>query len=141
MRAFEETIHSYQTAFFEPYLNTIFRLAQLNIWGQIYDDLSWEWEPLSEQMSESERADASAKIMSGVANAFSEGVLDRASALREAKRQLEGLGISTTIDDKVITEAENEPPQPSPEELKAMAAMIKAERGGGEGGSGGVLLQ
>jgi uncharacterized protein len=99
---------------------------------------------LTEELTEGERAAASQQVTTGVANAFEAGVLDRAAALREIKARCDALGIPTTIDDKMISEAENEPPQPSPEELKAEAIMVRARESGGEGGeggSGGVLLQ
>ena len=41
----------------------------------------------------------------------------------------EAFGIRSEITDEMIAEAENEPPTPSPEELKAEAEMIRAERG------------
>jgi hypothetical protein len=38
-----------------------------------------------------------------------------------------GDGLGITIEDSMVEEAENEPPQPSPEELKAEAEVIRAE--------------
>lgn len=53
---FYETIHAYQEKFFTPHLTTVFKLAQLNIWGEVDPDLSFEYEPLAE-MDEKEKAD------------------------------------------------------------------------------------
>jgi hypothetical protein len=48
IRVFYDTIHAYQEFFFGPHLNTIFRLAQLNIWGEVDEDLEFIYEPLWE---------------------------------------------------------------------------------------------
>ena len=135
LRAFEEMIHSYQEFFYRPNLTTIFKLVQLNLWGAIDEDLAFEFETLTEELTEGEKADASAKVTSGVAAAFSEGVIDRPTALREIKVQLESLGITTSIDDAMIAEAEEGPPAPSAEMLRSEALMTRAESGEGEGGA------
>lgn len=48
VRAFYDTIHAYQGSFFRPNLDTVFRLAQLNIWGKVDEDLEYDFEPLWE---------------------------------------------------------------------------------------------
>lgn len=57
---FEDTIHGYQEAHFRKPLTTTFRLAQLNIWGQVDEDLVFGFNPLKE-MSEQEKAENQAK--------------------------------------------------------------------------------
>ena len=54
------------------------------------------------------------------------GLLSRADALKTLRELGSDLGV--TVDDSMIDEAENEPPAPSPEELKAQAEMVRAER-------------
>jgi hypothetical protein len=51
----------------------------------------------------------------------------RPTSLKEMRTVAEALGVGSQITDKMIAQAENEPPEPSPEELKAEAAMVKAE--------------
>jgi len=46
IRAFYDTIHSFQAKFFTPNLKRIFAMAQLNIWGRVDPDLSFQYEPL-----------------------------------------------------------------------------------------------
>lgn len=46
IRAFYDTIAANQEAFFRPHLTTVFRMAQLNIWGKVDDDLTFEFVPL-----------------------------------------------------------------------------------------------
>lgn len=48
IRAFYDTIHAYQEDFFRPHLTTIFRLAQINIWGKVDPDLTFDFQPLWE---------------------------------------------------------------------------------------------
>jgi uncharacterized protein len=66
-------------------------------------------------------------VTSGVSSAFEAGVIDRPTALREIKTQLESLGIATAVTEEMIAEAEEGPPAPSPEELRAEAEVIRAE--------------
>jgi uncharacterized protein len=127
LRAFEDMIHSYQESFFRPNLEVILRLVQLSLFGEVDPDISFEFESLTAQLDEKERAEAGQQVLSGVANAYSEGLYDRAAALRAVQSQLESLGIESTITAEMISEAENAPPTPSPEELKAEAEMVRAE--------------
>jgi uncharacterized protein len=127
LRAFEDMIHSYQESFFRPNLEVVLRLVQLSLFGDVDDGIGFEFESLTAELDEKERAEAGQQVMTGVANAFAEGIFDRPAALREIQSQLESLGIESTITAEMITEAENEPPTPSPEELTAQAMMVKAE--------------
>ncbi len=49
IRAFYDTIHAYQENFFSKHLWTIFRLAQINLWGEVNPNLIFVYEPLWEQ--------------------------------------------------------------------------------------------
>lgn len=48
IRAFYDTIHAYQEKFFGPHLWTIFRMLQLNLWGEVDEELTFDFEPLWE---------------------------------------------------------------------------------------------
>lgn len=50
--AFYDWIKAYQIAFFQPGLTRIFHMAQLNLWGEIDEDLYFEFQPLAEQTEE-----------------------------------------------------------------------------------------
>jgi phage-related protein (TIGR01555 family) len=125
LRAFADFIHSYQEAFFRPNLTTVLNLVQCSLFGQVDPDITFEFEPLTEEMSDGERAEAANQVISAATNAFESGLLSRADALKTLRSLGDGLGI--TIEDSMVDEAENEPPQPSPEELKAEAEMVRAE--------------
>jgi uncharacterized protein len=127
LRAFEEMIHSYQESFFRPNLQTVLNLVQLSLFGDVDKDIGFEFESLTAELDEKERAEAGRQALDGVAGAYSEGLYDRAAALRQIQTLFESLGIACSITPQMITEAENEPPRPSPEELTAEAEMVKAE--------------
>jgi phage-related protein (TIGR01555 family) len=46
LRAFYDSIHAFQEKLFSPNLDRVFRFAQINIWGKVDPDLSYEYEPL-----------------------------------------------------------------------------------------------
>lgn len=48
IRVFYDTEHAYQEAFFGRHLTTVFKLAQINIWGEVDEDLYYEFRPLWE---------------------------------------------------------------------------------------------
>lgn len=78
-----------------------------------------------------EAGKAAKEFMLGIAELFNDGVIDQATALRNLQNMGDVFGVGLDIDDAAITEAENEPPAPSPEDIKAQAMMIKAQSGGG----------
>jgi phage-related protein (TIGR01555 family) len=125
LRSFEENIHSYQEAFYRPNLTTVLNLVQCSLFGQVDPDITFEFESLTEEMSDGERATAANQVIGAASNAFESGLLGRADSLKTLRSLGDGLGI--TIEDSMVEEAENEPPQPSPEELKAEAEVIRAE--------------
>jgi phage-related protein (TIGR01555 family) len=56
MRAFNDTIHAYQPKLLGPNLDFIIDIAQISLWGEVDDDIVYEWVPL-ESMSEKEEAE------------------------------------------------------------------------------------
>lgn len=46
--SFYDTIREDRANIVDPHLDTIFKLAQLDLFGEIYEDISYEWEPLEE---------------------------------------------------------------------------------------------
>jgi uncharacterized protein len=127
LRSFEENIHSYQESFFRPNLTTILNLVQCSLFGQVDPGLTFDFVPLTEELTDSERAAAANQVIAAATNAFESGLLSRADALKTLRSLGEGLGLEGTIDDSMVDEAENAPPEPSPEELRAEAEMVKAE--------------
>ena len=48
IRVFYDREHAYQEYFFDPHFQTVFKLAQINIWGEVDEDLFYLWKPLFE---------------------------------------------------------------------------------------------
>ena len=124
-------IHSYQEAFFRPNLTMIVNLVQLNLFGEIDPGITFDFEPLAEELPAEQAAAAARQAINGIVAAFKSGIIDRPTSLKEMRNFTEAFGVRSQITDKMIAEAENEPPTPSPEELKAEAEMVRAERGEG----------
>jgi uncharacterized protein len=126
LRAFADSIHSYQESFFRPNLKTVLNLVQCSLFGEVDPGITFDFVPITEELNELERAQAAQQVIGATANAFETGLLARGDALKTLRTLGEGLGVQ--IDDSMVDEAENEPPQPSPEELRAEAEMVHAER-------------
>lgn len=56
IETFDDTIISHRKKLVNPKLDVIFRFAQINLWGEVDPDISYEWPPLDE-MNEKEKAD------------------------------------------------------------------------------------
>lgn len=48
IRVFYDREHAYQESFMDPHLGTVFKLAQVNIWGEVDEDIVYDWKPLYE---------------------------------------------------------------------------------------------
>lgn len=48
IRVFYDREHAYQEYFFDPHLSTVFKLVQLDLWGEIDEDLYYVFRPLVE---------------------------------------------------------------------------------------------
>ena len=140
LRAFEDFIHSYQESFFRPNLQTILRLVQVSLFGEVDPLIRLEFLPITEGLTELEKSQALQSAYAGVNATFESGLLDRGTALKEMRAAAELIGVESKISDELIAEADEGPPTPSPEELTALSSMVKAEHEGGEGG-GGFQLQ
>jgi hypothetical protein len=125
LRAFADSIHSYQESFFRQNIKTVLNLVQCSLFGEVDLGITFDFVPITEELTELERAQAAGQVIGATSGAFETGLLSRADALKSLRELGDGLGI--TIEDSMVEEAENEPPQPSPEELKAEAEVIRAE--------------
>lgn len=126
LRCFDETNHAYQESFFRQHLTTIFKLAQINIWGAVDPDLTFIFKPLRE-LDEKELAELR-KIEADTAAVYLEnGVVSAEEDRQRLAGEPESQYQSLDVDDV---------PEPSAEEMedlgKAAASFGKA--GGEENG-------
>lgn len=109
IRTFYDWIHAYQEKLFGDNLKRVIGFVQLSEFGEIDDDIGFEFEPLW-QMSEIEKADVALKRAQAVMVA--EPILSAPTALRELREIADSTGTFTQITDDDIDEVEANPPLP-----------------------------
>lgn len=87
-------------------------------------DFTFSFNPLDE-MTDQEKAEVVKAKADAILAAFTEGVVTKATALRELKALGDTTGVFTNITDDEIVDAENEPPPPS--EMDMLEAQMKAK--------------
>jgi phage-related protein (TIGR01555 family) len=85
IRVFYDREHAYQEFFFTPHLTTIFKMAQINLWGKVDPDLTFIYKPLWE-LDEAELATVRKTNAETDALLIDKGVLDPV----ESRRRLAG---------------------------------------------------
>lgn len=123
IETFDDTIHAYQERFMGPNLLTIFRMAQINIWGAVDEDLYYEFVPLGE-LSEKEIADLQKTRAETHGVLVDKGIVDPAEAREAVKNDPHTL--YPNIDPSIVPE-----PQIEPEHIKEN----DDEGGSSEGGA------
>lgn len=88
------------------------------------DDFTFDFAPLYE-MNDKEKAEVVKAKSDAILAAFTEGVITKATALRELKALGDTTGVFTNVTDEEIEDAENEPPPPS--EMDMLEAQAKAK--------------
>jgi len=116
VRVFYDFIRAYQEKLFGENLKRVIAIVQLSEFGDVDDDIGFEFEPLW-QMSEGEKADVALKRAQAIMTA--EPSLPAAVVLRELREIGDSTGTFTQITDDDIDEAEAEPPLPEVPETDA----------------------
>jgi uncharacterized protein len=119
LRAFDERQHGYQESFYEPHLGYVFKLVQINLWGEVDEDLEYRFKPLFE-LNEEQQANVD-KI-----KAETDAILIDKSVLAPAESR------------KRLAEQDPQPygeiePDDVPEPVMPEEGNIKERIGGGEG--------
>lgn len=104
------------------------------------EDLAHEFRSL-EQMSDTEKAEVADKVADAVGKAFDMQAVDRATAMKELRGSSHATGIFSNITDKMIAEAENDPPPvldiPNADDTNnGPGAQAQPEPGGGQNAAG-----
>jgi len=114
VRNYYDRVHQKQIRDLHVGVNMIYHVMALSEGVSLHKSVSIKFKPLW-QMSAKEKAEIASSITSAVTSAEGVGLVDKPTALRELKRSAEETGVWGAITDKLITEAENEPP-PLPED-------------------------
>lgn len=109
VRVFYDYIKAYQEKLFGDNLKRVIGFVQLSEFGEIDDDIGFEFEPLW-QMSEIEKADVALKRAQAVMVA--EPILPAPTAMRELREIADSTGTFSQITDDDIDEVEANPPLP-----------------------------
>lgn len=111
VRVFYDFIHAYQEKLFGENLKRVLAFVQLSEFGDVDEDVGFEFEPLW-QMGEKEKADVA--LTRAQAIMTTEPVLNSDVVLRELREIGDTTGVFTQITDDDISEAETEAPAPEP---------------------------
>lgn len=109
VRVFYDFIRAYQEKLFGENLKRVIAIVQLSEFGDVDEDIGFEFEPLW-QMSEAEKADVALKRAQAIMTA--EAALPAAVVLRELREIGDSTGTFTQITDDDIDDAEAEAPAP-----------------------------
>jgi len=114
MRNYYDKVHQKQKKELHVGVNLIYHVMAISEGVNLHKSVSTKFKPLW-QMSAKEKAEIASSVTSAVTSAEGTGLIDKPTALRELKRSAEETGVWGSITDKIITDAENEPP-PLPED-------------------------
>lgn len=132
LRSYYDTIKQNQVSDLGPGVETLYKVGYISTFGaeppKVFEI---EFEHLW-QMSEEQKADVTQKTSSAIMEAFEKQAIDRATAMRELKELSTTVGTFAQIDDKAITEAENDP-APTPEALGLEIPEAPVQPGGAAG--------
>lgn len=109
VRVFYDFIHAYQEKLFGENLKRVLAFVQLSEFGDVDEDVGFEFEPLW-QMSEKEKADVALTRAQAIMTA--EPALPSDVILRELREIGDTTGVFTQITDDDIADAETEAPPP-----------------------------
>jgi phage-related protein (TIGR01555 family) len=109
VRVFYDFIHAYQEKLFGENLKRVIGFVQLSEFGDIDEDIGFEFEPLW-QMSEAEKADVALKRTQAIMTA--EPALPSDIVMRELREMGDSTGMFTQITDEDIDAASTEAPAP-----------------------------
>jgi hypothetical protein len=88
----------------------VLRLVQLSLFGDVDPTITFEFEPLAEELPPEQAAAATQQAINGVVSAYESGIIDRPTALKEIRNFAEAMGMASTITSTMIEEAEEGPP-------------------------------
>lgn len=125
LRTYYDNVTRQQDRQLRPGVAKILEVVHRSLFGAPPpDDFTFDFAPLYE-MNDKEKAEVVKAKSDAILAAFSEGVITKATALRELKALGDTTGVFTNITDEEIEEAENEPPPPS--EMDMLEAQVAAK--------------
>ena len=86
LRVFYDREHAYQESFLDPHFQVVFRMAQINIWGEVDEDIVAEWRPLFE-LTELQLAELAERKANADKTLIDAGALDTTESRRRLSEE------------------------------------------------------
>ena len=90
-----------------PIIDKLLPIICMSCLGSVPEDLDWEFNPFM-SVSNKDLADLAQQMASPIFDAFSNGLINKSTALKELKQQADKTGMWSNITDELITQAEEE---------------------------------
>lgn len=102
-----DTVEEKQETYLMPIIDKLLPIICMSCLGSVPEDLDWEFNPFM-SVSNKDLADLAQQMASPVFDAFSNGLINKSTALKELKQQADKTGMWSNITDELITQAEEE---------------------------------
>ena len=102
-----DTVEEKQESYLMPIIDKLLPIICMSCLGSVPDDLDWEFNPFM-SVSNKDLADLAQQMASPIFDAFSNGLINKSTALKELKQQADKTGMWSNITDELITQAEEE---------------------------------
>lgn len=102
-----DTVEEKQETYLMPIIDKLLPIICMSCLGSVPDDLDWEFNPFM-SVSNKDLADLAQQMASPIFDAFSNGLINKSTALKELKQQADKTGMWSNITDELITQAEEE---------------------------------
>lgn len=107
LQNYYDTIQEKQETDIRPQLEKLMKIITMSALGEIPDDLEINFNPVR-RPADMEKADLAYKMWQPISEALAQNVIDKATALKELKRQSPTTGMWTNITDEMIDKAKEE---------------------------------
>ena len=102
-----DTVEEKQETYLMPIIDKLLPIICMSCLGSVPEDLDWEFNPFM-SVSNKDLADLAQQMASPIFDAFSNGLINKSTALKELKQQADKTGMWSNITDELITQAEEE---------------------------------
>lgn len=102
-----DTVEEKQETYLMPVIDKLLPIICMSCLGSVPEDLDWEFNPFM-SVSNKDLADLAQQMASPIFDAFSNGLINKSTALKELKQQTDKTGMWSNITDELITQAESE---------------------------------
>ena len=102
-----DTVEEKQETYLMPVIDKLLPIICMSCLGSVPEDLDWEFNPFM-SVSNKDLADLAQQMASPIFDAFSNGLINKSTALKELKQQADKTGMWSNITDELITYSEEE---------------------------------